>query len=219
MKLRKIKVKALGVSGLIYGLHIILIQSIFFWFITGNWEWAVGTSVAWNILNTLLYYNYHYWFARLFKLGKDEKAMILWLTGNSGAGKTTTAQNLKKKRNCIILDGDKMRESISLGLGFSKEDREENNLRIARLAKILREEGHLVVISVIAPFRSTREKITKIIPEVKWVYVKRDLPILKEKPYEKPDNPDLVININKNNKRKCVEILDNFINKLERKKV
>ena len=71
MKMRQIKVSLLGVSGIVYRLHIVLIQSVFFWVITGSWKWAIGTSITWNIINTCLYYNYHYWFARLFKLGKD----------------------------------------------------------------------------------------------------------------------------------------------------
>ena len=62
-----------------------------------------------------------------------EEKQVIWLTGNSGAGKTTTAYNFKKKleecgKQCIILDGDEMRSSISLGAGFSKEAREEHNL-------------------------------------------------------------------------------------------
>ena len=73
MKLRKIKNKTLGVSGIVYRLHVILIQSVFFWFLTGRWKWAVGTSLVWNVINTCLYYNYHYWFARFFKLGRDLK--------------------------------------------------------------------------------------------------------------------------------------------------
>jgi len=77
MKLRKIRVNRLLISGIIYRLHIILIQSVF-WYIfygmtsnTWKWEWAVSSSIIWNIFNTALYYNYHYWFARLCKLGKD----------------------------------------------------------------------------------------------------------------------------------------------------
>ena len=77
IKLRKIKVSKLFISGIVYRLHIIILQSIF-WYIffgmtTGNWrwEWAISSSIIWNLFNTLLYYNYHYWFARLVKLGKE----------------------------------------------------------------------------------------------------------------------------------------------------
>ena len=71
LHLRKIRVKLLGLSGIVYRLHVILIQSVFFWILTGDWKWAIGTSLVWNILNTFLYYNYHYWFARIFKIGRD----------------------------------------------------------------------------------------------------------------------------------------------------
>ena len=104
--------------------------------------------------------------------------MIIWLTGNSGAGKTTTAQTYKRinqNSDCVILDGDEMRDSISLGAGFNKEDREEHNLRVARLAKVMEKQHDIVLITVIAPFQETRIKIQELIPEVKWIYIKRSL--------------------------------------------
>jgi len=77
MKLRKIKVSLLAIEGIVYRIHIIIIQSIF-WYIfygltanTWEWSWAISSSLIWNVFNTALYYNYHYWFARLFKIGKD----------------------------------------------------------------------------------------------------------------------------------------------------
>ncbi|MAF24829.1 hypothetical protein CL634_04555 [bacterium] len=124
--------------------------------------------------------------------------MIIWLTGNSGAGKTTTAQNVKKKLNelkisSVILDGDDMRASISIGLSFSKEDREENNLRVARLAKVLNNQVEIVLVAVIAPFPDARAKISEICnPE--WVYVQRELPENPDRPYHPPENPALTIN-------------------------
>lgn len=112
---------------------------------------------------------------------------IVWLTGNSGAGKTTLAKLLcKKLHNWINLDGDEMRASISLGAGFSREDREEHNLRVARLAKVLSEAGHNVVVSVIAPFERTRQKINEII-DVNWVYMARTLNLNGDHPYEPPE--------------------------------
>ncbi len=126
------------------------------------------------------------------------RKFVIWLTGNSEAGKTTTAYNFKDIINCIILDGDEMRDSISLEAGFSKEAREEHNLRVARLAEVLRVQGHLVVIAVIAPFKSTRKKLEKITP-IKWVYIKRTLKENINRPYEIPENPDAIIDIDKLN--------------------
>ena len=85
--------------------------------------------------------------------------------------------------------------------GFSKEDREEHNLRVARLAKILSKQSNIVV-SVIAPFRTTREKITAIIPDVKWIYIKRSGLDKPDRPYEPPVNVP-VVEIDGNNKSEC----------------
>lgn len=112
--------------------------------------------------------------------------MVVWFTGNSGAGKSTLARAIQRKiPNAIILDGDEMRASISLGAGFSKEEREEHNLRVARLAKVLNDQNHLILVSVIAPFQEARDKITKICDPI-WIYLKRTLPKDKERPYEEP---------------------------------
>lgn len=108
---------------------------------------------------------------------------IIWLTGHSGAGKTSVAKEILKITPCVILDGDDMRKSISLNAGFSREDRENHNLKVARLAKIL-SQHNLVVVSVIAPMKSTREKINKICSPF-WVFIKRTLPKRDEHFYEK----------------------------------
>lgn len=131
------------------------------------------------------------------KIRKKKKVgyPILWLTGQSGAGKTTLANALQKKLGGVVLDGDEMRKTISKGLGFSKEDREENNLRIARLAQVLARRS-IVIISVIAPFEETRQKIDQLIKPV-WIYVKRKLPKDKNKPYEVPKKPDVIVDSNK----------------------
>jgi hypothetical protein len=86
-----------------------------------------------------------------------------------------------------------MRKSISLGAGFSKEDRCEHNLRVARLAKVLNAYGHNVVVSVIAPHKSTRAKIDKII-DCMWVYVKRTVKYDDYRPYEPPEGVPVIDN-------------------------
>lgn len=132
--------------------------------------------------------------------------MIVWLTGNSNVGKTTLAKRFADEIGCINLDGDEMRASISLGAGFSKEDREQHNLRVARLAKVLSKQGFDVIISVIAPFQSTRDKIAKIIPKCKWIYIKRLQKYDKSRPYEIPkDIP--AINTGCYTKDECFEKL------------
>ena len=114
--------------------------------------------------------------------------MILWFTGNTGSGKTTVAKNAIAliKRPVILLDGDQMRQTISLGAGFSKEEREAHNLRVARLANLLSEQGHIVFVCLIAPFEDIRTKIQKICAPV-WVYVAKILPEDEARPYEMPE--------------------------------
>lgn len=129
---------------------------------------------------------------------------IIWLTGNSGAGKTTLAFGVRQyfneqvdtthplARKVIVLDGDEMRETISRDEGFSVEDRRKHNMRVARLAALLRDSGHLVIVAVIAPFHSVREEL-QVMCDPKWVHIKRSGLDATDRPYEAPKNPDCVI--------------------------
>lgn len=84
--------------------------------------------------------------------------MIIWIRGQRGAGKTTLAKELRYKiKGSVLLDGDDMRMSISTDLGFSDTDRLENNKRIAKLAKILNEQGHDVIVATICPGKIKQE--------------------------------------------------------------
>ena len=128
------------------------------------------------------------------KIRNSQKG-IVWLTGNINSGKTALAYLLKERLNAVILDGDEMRTSISVDLGFSKKDREEHNLRVARLAKTLHAQNINIIVAVIAPFQSTRDKISKIIDPV-WIYVKSKNKS-KNSPYEVPKNPHITIDPSK----------------------
>lgn len=85
--------------------------------------------------------------------------MIVWITGNSGAGKTTLSQQMKTKKT-ILLDGDELREIYPTG--FSEKDRHEHNLRVAQLAVLLENQGFDVIVSLIAPYKKTRKAIEEI---------------------------------------------------------
>jgi len=123
---------------------------------------------------------------------RNSKKRVVWLTGNVGSGKTSLAYLLKERLGAIVLDGDEMRASISIELGFSKRDRDIHNMRVARLAKTLNEQGYNIIVSVIAPFQSTRDKITKLIDPY-WIYIKGGKKA-KKMPYEIPKKPHLTIN-------------------------
>ena len=107
--------------------------------------------------------------------------MIWWARGSSGSGKTTLANKLK---NTIVLDGDEMR-TVWHDLGLSKADRWEQNLRVARMARVLHGRGHDVFVSVICPYLELKEEIKKIIPEVKFLTMDGGHEPTKEHPFEK----------------------------------
>lgn len=73
IRLRKIKTGLLAKSAITYRLSVITIQTLFFWAITGEFKLALGTSIAWNCINMAWYWTYHYYFIRLFKLGKENE--------------------------------------------------------------------------------------------------------------------------------------------------
>ncbi len=129
---------------------------------------------------------------------------IVWLTGNTGAGKTTLATGLESyvneelspseahARRLVVLDGDDMRASISTDATLTPDDRRKHNLRVARLAKHFQTRGFLVVVAVIAPFVAVREEIDKICAPL-WIHVKRSGLGGPDKPYEAPLSPAHVI--------------------------
>src|SRR3989344_275881 len=134
---------------------------------------------------------------------------IIWITGQSGAGKTTLASALQKELGGVILDGDEMRETISKDLGFSKKDRDTHNLRVARLAQVLSRKS-LVIVSVIAPFEQTRSKIDQLIKPI-WVHIKRKLPKDANKPYQDPKQPHIRVESDKQTTAEQISIIVNYL--------
>ena len=98
----------------------------------------------------------------------NSKGMVIWLTGLSGAGKTTLARALRQELlqtgNLVeLLDGDEVRENLSHGLGFSKEDRDRNVRRIGFVARLLARNGIAVLVSAISPYRQSRDDARHLI--------------------------------------------------------
>jgi sulfate adenylyltransferase len=113
---------------------------------------------------------------------KRPKGFCIWFTGLSGSGKTTTAEILLKEltgqgRTVTYLDGDVVRLHLSKGLGFSREDRDTNVLRIGFVAsEIVRHDG-AVVTAAISPYRATREQVRKMVGIDHFIEVFVDTPI------------------------------------------
>ena len=105
------------------------------------------------------------------------KGFTVWFTGLPSSGKTTLARMLEKKIkergfNVEVLDGDEVRERLSKGLGFSKEDRDENIWRIAYVARLITNSGGVAITCAISPYRELRDKARIDIGRFIEVYLK-----------------------------------------------
>ncbi len=110
------------------------------------------------------------------------KGFCVWFTGLSGSGKTTTAEVLLEQltmhgRTVTYLDGDIVRTHLSKGLGYSREDRDTNILRIGFVAYEIIRHGGAVITAAISPYRSTREEVRKMVGSDHFIEVFVDTPI------------------------------------------
>lgn len=107
----------------------------------------------------------------------------LWLTGLSGAGKSTIARILAADLSALglrveVLDGDQVRAHLSDNLGFSKEDRDRNIRRIGWLCEMLNRHGVVAIVAAISPYRSVRDELRERIPQFIEVAVECPLDVL-----------------------------------------
>jgi adenylylsulfate kinase len=153
----------------------------------------------------------------------DTTGFTLWFTGLSGAGKSTIAQMIGpeiERRGILVdhLDGDVVRTHLSKGLGFSREDRDANILRIGFVSKLLTRHGAAVIVAAISPYSETRDLVREMIDDVgrfvevyvatsleecarrdvKGLYAKAFAGEIKEftgvsDPYEAPDHAEVVV--------------------------
>ncbi len=151
----------------------------------------------------------------------ERKGFTVWFTGLSGSGKSTIAEMLyhefqARGMKTEILDGDVVRQNLSKGLGFSKEDRDINILRIGFVANLLTRNGVAAICCPISPYKETRDANRKLIGDFVEVYVHATLEELAQNrdpkglykkalageikgftgvddPYEVPENPELVV--------------------------
>jgi len=112
--------------------------------------------------------------------------LTVWFTGLSGAGKTTISQavaELLGMRHCkvSVLDGDDLRRTLCAGLGFSREDRDENVLRVCNAAQELTRQGAIVLVAVIAPYRSIRAEVRRRIGAYMEVFVDAPLQVCMQR--------------------------------------
>jgi len=116
----------------------------------------------------------------------EHRGVTIWFTGLSGSGKTTISRSLVaelRERECKmeVLDGDIVRQNLTKGLGFSKEDRDENIRRIGFVANLLTRNGVIVLVSAISPYRDIREEVAERIGDFMEIYVNAPLAVCEER--------------------------------------
>ncbi|MFY8139232.1 MAG: adenylyl-sulfate kinase, partial [Caulobacter sp.] len=153
---------------------------------------------------------------------KRQRGQVVWLTGLSGAGKSTIANLVEKRlhalgRHTYLLDGDNVRHGLNKDLGFTEEDRVENIRRVAEVAKLMVDAGLIVLTAFISPFRAERQMARDLLEPGEFIEVFVDTPLavaeardvkglykkarsgqLKnftgvDSPYEAPESPELRI--------------------------
>ncbi len=119
---------------------------------------------------------------------KQQKPVVLWFTGLSGAGKSTVAGALENKLaeqgyHTYLLDGDNVRHGLCSDLGFSEQDRRENIRRIGELAKLMADAGLIVLSAFISPHRAERQLVREMVPEGEFleVYVNTSLEVCEQR--------------------------------------
>ena len=113
---------------------------------------------------------------------KGNSPQVVWLTGLSGAGKSTIANALESRLNAMglhtmLLDGDNVRHGLGRDLGFSEADRVENIRRIGEVVKLMLDAGLLVITALISPFREERQLVRKLVREGEFLEVFVDTPL------------------------------------------
>ena len=175
---------------------------------------------------------------RILKNG--HKPCVVWLTGLSGSGKTSTADALEKKLYALgyktyALDGDNVRHGLNKDLGFSNADRVENIRRIGEVSKLFTEAGLIVLSAFISPFASDRQLVRNLFEQGEFIEVFMDTPLntceardpkglykkartgaIKhftgiDSPYEKPEAPEIAINTSKVSVEECIEMLLEYL--------
>jgi len=172
---------------------------------------------------------------------RHKQGVCIWFTGLSGSGKSTTAEVLtslllERGRQVTLLDGDVVRTHLSKGLGFTREDRDTNILRIGFVAGEIARQGGTVICAAISPYRTTRNEARKMVGEERFIEIYVDTPIdvcesrdVKglyararrgqitgftgvDDPYEEPVNPEITLFTTETgpyeNARKIVDFLE-----------
>lgn len=163
---------------------------------------------------------------------------VVWLTGLSGSGKSSTAKVLESRIKSLglkveYLDGDDLRKTISPDIGFSREDRELHCRRVTYISSLLARNGIIAIVALVSPYKSIRNYARDNIQNFVEVWVKCSLDMCIKRdpkklyksaaegkisnmtgvqdPYEPPANPEVIIDTELSNPNDCAEKIMNFI--------
>lgn len=163
----------------------------------------------------------------------NQRSKLLWFTGLSGSGKSTIANSVAAELNSktkltYLLDGDNIRHGVNSDLGFSIEERSENIRRIGEIGKLFVDAGIITLACFISPLKEERQKVRELLAE-DFIEIFIDCPIeecekrdpknlykkarkgeIKQftgitSPYEKPENPEIIVNTGRQSIKECTE--------------
>lgn len=187
----------------------------------------------------------HYVNAARRKKLTNQSPLLIWLSGLSGSGKSTIANELEKKLYeneylSYLLDGDNIRIGLNKDLGFSDDDRKENIRRISEVSRLMLDAGLIVITAFISPFEEERELAKSLVKEENYFLVHVDCSVEKceerdvkglykkarageiknftgiDSPYEIPNDPNLIVNTENESLNESVEkVYQAIINKIK----
>jgi bifunctional enzyme CysN/CysC len=176
---------------------------------------------------------------------KNQKPAVVWLTGLSGAGKSTIANLVDRKlarmnRHSFLLDGDNVRHGLNRDLGFTDADRVENIRRVGEVAKLMTDAGLIVLTAFISPFRAEREMVRRMMADAEFIEVHVDTPLAEaerrdvkglykkarsgqlknftgiDSPYEPPEAPEVRIDTTAMSPEQAADLIVERLLELER---
>lgn len=211
--LNKLKI----LKAVVYRFYSSLITFAISYLLTRN----LAASISIGVIDSILKIFSYYLFDEIWNMitGFKARPSVVFLTGLSGSGKTTIANELMlklKKKGVVpvMLDGDEIRKAIEL-TGFDEYSRKKHNLNVGYMASILEGQGNTVIVSLISPYDDIRNKIREMCKNFVEVYVSTDIEVCKQRdskglykkamageikeftgissPYYPPQHPELIL--------------------------
>lgn len=204
-------------KSILYRIYSSVITFIISYVLTGNLVASISIGVLDSLIKILSYYVFEGVWNRI--VGIQQKPAVIWLTGLSGAGKTTIAKALQQKLKAVsitpvLLDGDEIRQAIKQN-GFDEDSRKKHNLNVGYIASLFEQQGNIVIVSLISPYDDIRDEIRLMCNRFFEVYVSTNLEVCIQRdpkglykkaangeikeftgisaPYYPPKNPEIII--------------------------